>query len=48
MDDMAMDPMGVLQDVLDFLGLDFSREDESKVRKNMAFSGWGRGVCKRY
>ena len=30
-DDMAVDPVGVIKDVLDFLGLDFTSEDESKV-----------------
>lgn len=31
MDDMAVDPVGVLKDVLDFLGLEFTSDDESKV-----------------
>lgn len=31
MDDMAVDPIGVIKDVLEFLGLDFTSEDESKV-----------------
>ena len=31
MDDMATDPMGVLEDVLNFLGLDFTNKDDSKV-----------------
>ncbi|CAN0275443.1 unnamed protein product [Pylaiella littoralis] len=30
MDDIADDPMGVIKDVLEFLGLDFTSEDESK------------------
>lgn len=30
-DDMAVDPVGVLKDVLDFLGLEFTSDDESKV-----------------
>lgn len=48
MDDMAVDPMGVLRDVLDFLGLDFSQEDESEVCENMACSGRGRGILEIY
>lgn len=28
---MAVDPVGVLKDVLDFLGLEFTSDDESKV-----------------
>ena len=30
-DDMAVDPVGVLEDVLEFLELDLTDEDESKV-----------------
>lgn len=30
-DDMAVDPVGVLQDVLEFLGLDLLDKDKSKV-----------------
>lgn len=30
-DDMAVDPVGVLKDVLDFLGLEFTSDDNSKV-----------------
>jgi len=30
-DEMAVDPVGVIKDVLDFLGLDFTSDDESKV-----------------
>lgn len=28
---MAVDPVGVLKDVLDFLGLEFTSDDNSKV-----------------
>lgn len=31
MDDMASDPVGVLRDVVAFLGLEFTSDDESKV-----------------
>eukprot|EP00903_Cladosiphon_okamuranus_P016125 g14881.t1 len=34
-DDMAADPMGVLEDVLDFLGLEFTSDDESKGLPNL-------------
>lgn len=30
-DDMTINPVGVLQDVLDFLGLEFTSEDPAKV-----------------
>lgn len=34
MDEMAVDPMGVIKGVLEFLGLEFTSEDESKVNNN--------------
>lgn len=54
MDDIADDPMGVIKDVLEFLGLDFTSEDESKVKagqqRRITISDLlhDRQTCRRY